>query len=115
MEIMTFIDRKTDERYKRAIEKWGKDAQTNMIIEECAELSEACNKIIIYIMKLGRANKNKTDMQIKQNLMLLEMEIADVEIMLEQAHYIFDGEFINKIKKEKLERLEKRLNGISEE
>jgi len=46
--------------------------------------------------------------------MLAETEMADVEIMLEQMHYIFDGRFISRTKREKLERLEKLIKGDSD-
>ena len=43
------------------------------------------------------------------NLRKIERVMKDLEIMLEQAHFIFDGEMILHIKNEKLERLGKLL------
>lgn len=92
--------------YQNAIKSWGKDAQINMIIEESSELITELSKLIKYLMKLSRT---KNDRQYKMTKMLVEGEIADVEIMLEQMHFIFDNNMINKIKAEKLERLKKLL------
>lgn len=40
----------------------------------------------------------------------VEEEIADVEIMLEQLRLMSDSSLVDKIKEEKLQRLEQRLN-----
>lgn len=93
-------------KYKKAISRWGKDAQIQMLIEESAELAEACSRLIKRIMKYKRPSTKKG---INMAILLIESEIADVEIMCEQMHYIFDGKYINKIKREKMKRLEKRL------
>jgi len=92
--------------YQKAIESWGKNAQIDMVIEESSELITELGKLIKNLMKLTRC---KNDRQYKMTKILVEGEIADVEIMLNQMHLIFDNEMINKIKKEKLERLGKRL------
>lgn len=97
-----------NEIYKKCINLWGKDAQINMVIEESSELITELSKLIKYLMKLTRC---KNDRQYAMTKILIEGEIADVEIMLNQMHLIFDDEMINKIKKEKLQRLEKRLYG----
>lgn len=86
---------KTDrELYLAAVVKWGAQSQLDMLGEECAELIAALNKV-----KRGRIDR----------LALME-EIADVEIMVEQARTIFGDSTINDIKREKLRRLEKRIN-----
>lgn len=83
------------ELYKTAINKWGAESQINMLVEECAEL-------IVGINKYRRTGSDN----------LLE-EIADVEIMLEQARMIL-GEENSKIvdihKKDKLNRLADKLS-----
>lgn len=95
-----------NELYKKAVGIWGKDFEINMVIEETSELITELSKLIKHLMKLSRC---KNDRQYKMTKMLAEGEIADVEIMLEQMHFIFDDNMINKIKAEKLERLKKRL------
>jgi len=92
--------------YKNAIKSWGKKAQIDMVIEESSELITELGKLIKNLMKLNRC---KNDRQYATTKILVEGEIADVEIMLSQMHLIFDDKMINKIKKEKLKRLEKRL------
>lgn len=76
----------------KAISTFGSEQQENVLIEECAELIQAiCHK------QRGR----------KHNI---PEEIADVEIMLEQAKMINNcHEEVEKIKAEKISRLEKRL------
>lgn len=81
--------------YKRAYNKWGKNAQILMIIEEMSELStELCHVI-----------RNRGD-----GFKVAE-EVADVELMLEQIKYIFDIEkSVEAYKEQKLRRLEERLS-----
>ena len=76
--------------YATALEQWGFFSQTNMLIEECAELILAMQK---YNHRTGDVDN------------VLE-ELADVEIMCEQMRLIFDSTHIDQIKKQKLERLE---------
>lgn len=83
--------------YKKALKTWGDQAQVMMLFEEMAELQkEICHS--------GR--KNKVSFRCD-----LINEFADVEIMLEQMHVMYGisyDEIYNK-KKEKLRRLEKKL------
>lgn len=65
--------------YDRAIEKFGKESQMNMVQEECAELIQAVSKVRRFAN--NEAMKNLVE------------EIADVKIMLEQLERIFDIRF----------------------
>lgn len=108
--MMTFekqnvIKKSVDNLYKKALKQWGENAQVNMIIEEAAELAEAASRLIIAINKMYRANSKTVNMK----KMLLEEEIADLQIMLEQACYIFDGKEIARVKRRKLNRLKELL------
>ena len=87
--------------YKKAVRKWGLRAQLEMVQEEATELSLAARKFI------RNQNQEKLDE--------LFSEVADVQIMIEQVLYLFPEAFekIHKIKTEKLERLEKRINSNS--
>jgi len=83
--------------YKKAIQKWGKDAQIRMMLEECGELVTALAK------RDRRHNGATTDDIIK--------EMVDVQIMLEQLQLIFDnGKFgcftFQIFKQKKLQKLE---------
>ena len=84
----------------RAIEKWGIDAQCEMIIEECIELALALQK-----MKRTRGNR-------EDKLMAVIDEIADVKIMIRQAQKIFNSDIINDRVDFKMNRLSERLNEI---
>jgi len=78
--------------YAEAVKKWGHNMQIDMLVEECAELIAAVNRL----------KRKRTDL-----LPLLE-EIADVEIMLGQMRCIFDPELIETVKRKKLTRLAER-------
>jgi len=81
--------------FKRALKKWGQQAQVNMCIEECAELIKAFQKF-----------KRKQSIS---NITNVYEEIADVQIMLDQMRYLFDNEAIDIFYRRKLARLEKLL------
>lgn len=71
------IEKVEKEIVKCAVEKWGKQAQLLMVLEEMAELQKEILK------HLNRG---------KDNIDEIIDETADVEIMLEQLKYIFDIE-----------------------
>ena len=80
---------------EKAIEKWGKEAQTIVAMEECAELIKECSKML-----RGQGNIDH----------LIE-EIADVMICIEELEVMYNidnGDVLTEIVY-KLERLEKRL------
>ena len=83
------------ELYDDAIDQWGVNTQMGMLIEECAELIVATNKLS---REVNGINKDE----------FLE-ELVDVEIMLEQMKRIFRSENTDMIKEKKLKRLEKIL------
>lgn len=77
---------------KTAIEVYGADNQELVALEECCELVTAINH-----KRRGREHN-------------IAEEIADVEIMLEQLKIINNcGADVDKIKKQKIARLERRL------
>lgn len=79
--------------YIKAIEKFGHQAQVIQFIEELNECAAA----------LARCLNGKTG-----EIDAME-EIADVEIMVEQARLLFDSEEIEAQKQFKIERLKKYL------
>ena len=95
------------ELYKKAIREWGEFSQMDMMIEESSELILACASLIHNMMKLSRAKKGKHTNMVRMQIC---EEIADLEIMLEQSHMIFDGNLIDEIKERKLERLKEIVN-----
>lgn len=74
----------TDEQIKvlkQAIDTYGKDAQLDMVIEECSELIKA-------ICKYKRNNVNEYFVEVLE-------EAADVRIMLEQIQLLLLPEYLN--------------------
>jgi NTP pyrophosphatase (non-canonical NTP hydrolase) len=87
-----------DEKLLQAcIDKWGVDEQIRMIQEECLELALAIRKFYRNNQTIEYYNK-------------VIDEIADVELMLEQAKFIFDPFAIEKRLEYKVNRLKERLN-----
>ena len=80
---------------EKAIKKWGKEAQTIVAMEECAELIKECSKML-----RGQGNIDH----------LIE-EIADVLICIEQLEVMYNIDNGDVLTEQvfKLERLEKRL------
>lgn len=91
--MMTESER--DELYKKAIDRYGKTPQVNMVFEECGEL-------ITSIARLIRGRDADDD---------VITELADVSIMIEQMALIFGKEKFLKEKENKLLRLKNRLDG----
>ena len=86
--------------YKDAIKVWGEQSQIEMIKEECLELALA-------LQKMNRVGGRELDVERYEKVI---DEIADVEIMIEQARILFSGELIDKRKEYKLKRLAERLS-----
>lgn len=87
-EAMLEIDRMTAP--KRAIEKWGKEAQIRQCMEECAELIQALNKYL-------RAEGSKDIYLTEEAMVHARKEMADVSVMLDQMEEIFGdswGEYL---------------------
>ena len=79
--------------YKEAIEKWGTEAQTDMVNEECGELITAMAQF-----KRGRTSHHD-----------VMTELADVSIMVEQLAMMMNYDDFEKEKDRKLERLKNKL------
>ena len=91
---------------------YGIEKQLRQLIEECAELIQACSKSL----RAGdefKANQNGETLQKLYDASdLIEEEIADVEIMLEQIkdYYLFSDSVEDKIEYKlgrQLQRIEK--------
>ena len=86
-----------EETIKRAIETYGKEAQTQMLFEEMAELQNA-------ICKLSRGRGTASDVC---------EEIADVMIMCLQMAQIYGVKLVEAWANYKVARLKDRLNHAS--
>ena len=64
--------------YTAAVRKWGLQSQFGMLMEECAELIQATNKVM---------RKGDEDVNTWRHL---AEEMADVEIMIEQLKHVID-------------------------
>ena len=83
--------------YIRAIDTWGAESQLRQFQDECAEAIAAVNRMI-----RGTGSVDS-----------LAEEIADVEIMCEQARRVVGIHRVEHFRKLKLARLEDRLNNPS--
>lgn len=89
------MEKVSKELCQKAIDAWGTDAQLLMVLEEMSELQKEILKNI---------NRGK------DNLPEIIEEIADVEIMLEQAKYIYNIEKeVADMIPEKLKKVKARL------
>lgn len=92
-----------NEILQRAIDTYGADNQCLKAVEEMSELTKALMKIR-FVKKAG----------VQYDIILdsIAEEMADVEIMLEQLHMIYQNDNkVNEYRQKKIERLERRLNG----
>lgn len=89
------------ELLKRIIKTYGIENQMMQCIEEMAELTQAINKY---------RRAEFSDSCIDAYNLVIE-EIADVQIMIEQMRWMFDGAAVDKVIAEKLERMRGRLDG----
>ena len=98
---------------KAAIEKYGADAQLGMVVEECSELIQAICKYL-----RARANTKTSQRDFDRRIEAVIEEAADVQIMLDQMSMMGSEwdpsiyrDTLAKIREEKLQRLQNRLNG----
>lgn len=80
-----------------ALELWGEDAQIGMLMEECAELIQAANR-------LQRARITVED---------FASEVADVEIMCAQMRRIVGDQAVDSAKLQKLARLSQTIKAAT--
>jgi len=83
--------------YAKAVDKWGREAQLFMALEEFAEISHA-------VCKLVRDQGSVAE---------LTDCLADAQVMMEQLSFMFEipDEKIKEVKEIKLRRLQKLLEG----
>lgn len=96
--------------YEKAIDLWGMEAQTNMVVEEIAEFLKA-------LMKMWRThyNLNGKSVTYEERRKKLIEEMADVRIMLEQTQIMFhidDWELVE-CQSKKFDRLAQKVESSS--
>jgi NTP pyrophosphatase (non-canonical NTP hydrolase) len=96
------------EENKKTAKYYGYEAQSNQLIEECAELIQAVNKYRRASTGLGVPVAEDKKAVALDNLV---EEIADVEIMLEQIKYLLEipDEDLQAIKLYKVNRTKERM------
>jgi len=82
-----------EQLYQATLEKWGKEAQYDQAVEECAEL----------IAALKHFRRGKVDQQAVID------ELADVTLMLGQLTWMFGTEQVEESVQKKLEKLSRLL------
>lgn len=92
---------KKDDLYREAVEYWGKRRQMRMVQEECAELISAVSHFLRSVERERCWRNSGLDNLIE--------ETADVLNMVEQLRYMVGPEQVDKVRKEKLEIVEKKL------
>lgn len=89
-------------------EYYGYEAQSNQLVEECAELIQAVNKYRRVETGLGQPVLEDKKAIARDNLV---EEIADVEVMLEQVKYLLQipEDEITAVKTFKVNRTKERM------
>lgn len=101
-----YIDKVTETKriFRQSLEKYGKEPQCRQLMEECAELIKATNKMLRYADRPAEPEYYAN---------LIE-EIADVEIMLYQLKVMFNvsDDEVFKVKIQKAKREQERLEKL---
>lgn len=104
------------EENKRIADHYGYEAQSNQLVEECAELIQAVNKyrrakgrgkVLSPVLEPSQADRDREQVALDS---LIE-EIVDVEIMLEQVKYLLQipEEDLIAVKQYKINRTKERM------
>lgn len=93
---------------KETAKYYGYEAQSNQLVEECAELIQAVSKYRRAVAGLGQPIAEEKKAVALENLI---EEIADVEIMLEQVKYLLQipEDELDAVKLYKVNRTRERI------
>ena len=99
-----------DNELKKIAEHYGYEAQSNQLVEECAELIQAVSK---YRRATAGVGQPLADYHRTVALENLIEEIADVEVMIEQVKYLLQipEDEIEAVKLFKVNRTKDRMAG----
>lgn len=106
----------TDRRIEKIADHYGYESQSNQLIEEMAELTQAINK---WWRKLTEMEKirpvNPVEKTPTELIDHIAEEIADVGICLEQVEYLLGIECrVERYREKKLERQLRRMKGAEQ-
>ena len=93
------MEKKYIETYEKCLSTLGCESQILMCIEEMSELTKE-------LCKFYRYGKSECSEELKNHIC---EEIADVQNMVDEMQYIFGIEKVDEIRKQKIDRVEKRL------
>lgn len=94
------FDDQDRETFRLAVETWGRDAQTDMAVEELGEAIQELAGAIVTLQHLKRDRADWND---------VHDELADIRIMYEQLRWYFGPEFVDERVQQKMDRLRERL------
>lgn len=94
---------------KTIADTYGYDAQSRQLIEECAELIQAVNKVWRIQQINGRTVSQDIDLSFAKEHLV--EELADVQIMIEQMVYLLDCQ--NDFNNEKMRKIKRQLARIN--
>lgn len=99
------------EQNKENAKYYGYEAQSNQLVEECAELIQAVNKYRRALTGLGQPTAEDQKAVALENLI---EEIADVEIMLEQVKHLLQipEDELEAVKLYKVNRTRERIHSL---
>jgi NTP pyrophosphatase (non-canonical NTP hydrolase) len=102
-----------DNAIKQIADKYGYDAQSRQLIEECAELTQAVNKLWRLEQVKNRTVTQDIDLSFAKEHLV--EELADVSIMVEQMLYLLDCKCDFEIEKaKKIKRQLERMKSKQE-
>lgn len=109
----TLVERNKRVRMNDAIKKiadeYGYDAQSRQLIEECAELTQAVNKLWRLEQMENRTVSQDIDLSFAKEHLV--EELADVQIMIEQMVYMLNCEY--DFNNEKLRKIKRQLERMT--
>lgn len=94
---------------KKIADTYGYDAQSRQLIEECAELTQAINKVWRLEQVKNRTVTQDIDLSFAKEHLV--EELADVQIMIEQMVYMLNCEY--DFNNEKLRKIKRQLERMT--
>ena len=85
---------------KRAVAKWGVEAQLDQAVEEAAELIQAINKFKRY----------NSPWPLMEEMVDVEIMVGQLKAIVREATGSSNNRMFNKIREEKLKKVERKLN-----
>ena len=91
--------------FQDTVELWGEETQLNMIVEKSMLLG-------LSIQKFKRIDRKEDYIEYSSAYNQVCENIADMKLMLEQAEFLFNADYINQHYLNKIENLQIEMNGF---